>query len=325
MTRIFVSEILCGGGWVEPGRFGDWAPALLGEAWAMLAAVTADFAAAPGVQVTTILDKRLADRALDPRINVLRIAPADEERAFQDQAAQADYVLVIAPEIDGILQRRCERAVAAGAKLLGPVPDAIALTSDKLVLSRRWHEAGVPTPQTESLQARPPSFPPPWIVKPRRGAGSVGVTQVLSAAELPMIDDGVIQPLIPGLAASVAFLIGPSQTLALAPCRQLLDDQFQYLGGSTPLPPDESARAIAVARPAVDAVPGLQGYVGVDVVLGHTDMAIEINPRLTTSYIGLRRLAHDNLALAMLQVVCGEPVELTWRDVAIEFSATMPP
>lgn len=321
MTRIVVSEILCGGGWVEPGRFGDWAPALLGEAWAMLSSVTADFAAISGAQVTTILDQRLSDRALDPRVQVVSIAPEDEERAFQDHAAQADYAMVIAPEIDGILQRRCELAVAAGAKLLGPDPKAIALTSDKLILARYWQEAGIPTPQTEALQDRAPSFPPPWIVKPRRGAGSVGVARVHSAAELPAIDDGVIQPLIPGLAASVAFLIGPLQTLALAPCRQHLDEQFQYLGGSTPLPPDEAFRAIAVARPAVEAVPGLRGYIGIDVVLGESDWAIEINPRMTTSYIGLRQLAYDNLAEAMLRVVRGESVELAWRESQVEFRA----
>ena len=51
-------------------------------------------------------------------------------------------------------------------------------------------------------------------------------------------------------------------------------------------------------------MPGLSGYVGVDVVLGNDgrDWAIEINPRLTTSYVGLRALAGFNLAEAMLAV-----------------------
>src|SRR5262249_42859079 len=82
-----------------------------------------------------------------------------------------------------------------------------------------------------------------------------------------------------------------------------------------------------LAETAVAAVPGLQGYVGVDLVLGSAgdgsqDWVIEINPRLTTSYVGLRALAEDNLAEVMLAVARGEPVApLTWRPGKVEFSA----
>src|SRR5439155_19133175 len=107
MTRIFVSEFLCGGGWVEPAWATGWAPALLGEAWAMLSAAAADFAAVPDVQVVTLLDERLTDYALGPRVEVIRVAPSGESFAFRAVAANADYALVIAPEIDGRLHHRC--------------------------------------------------------------------------------------------------------------------------------------------------------------------------------------------------------------------------
>ena len=52
-----------------------------------------------------------------------------------------------------------------------------------------------------------------------------------------------------------------------------------------------------LARAAVRAIAGLRGYVGVDLVLGEDAVrCIEINPRLTTSYIALRRVARLNLA-----------------------------
>jgi predicted ATP-grasp superfamily ATP-dependent carboligase len=78
---------------------------------------------------------------------------------------------------------------------------------------------------------------------------------------------------------------------------------------------------------AVRAVPGLLGYVGVDVVLGEAadgggDAVIEINPRLTTSYVGLRRLARFNLAEAVLAVVAGKALPgLDWRKGPIRFLA----
>ena len=47
-------------------------------------------------------------------------------------------------------------------------------------------------------------------------------------------------------------------------------------------------------------MPGLQGYVGVDLVLGEeTCWLIEINPRPTTSYVGLRRVIDLNMAAAI--------------------------
>ena len=53
-------------------------------------------------------------------------------------------------------------------------------------------------------------------------------------------------------------------------------------------------------------ISGLWGFVGVDLILGadaegREDLAIEINPRLTTSYVGLRALLHGNLAGLMLR------------------------
>lgn len=321
MNRIFVSEILCGGGWVEPGCFGDWAPALLSEAWAMLAAVTADLAAIDGVQVTTLLDDRLTDRSLDPRVEVIRVRSESEEPAFREQAGRADFALIIAPEMNGVLHRRCEMARAAGADLLGPTPEAVALTADKLALARHWRTAGVPTPMTHRISGGPPPFPPPWIVKPRFGAGSVGLMRVHSPSELPLSDESVLQPFIPGRAASVAFLVGPNQTIALPPCWQHLDESMHYLGGTVPIPPEFSIRACAVAAAAVSCLSDLAGYVGADVVLGEEDMAIEINPRLTTSYIGLRRLSAVNLAEAMLRMVTGDVVELSWHDARVDFRA----
>ena len=71
---------------------------------------------------------------------------------------------------------------------------------------------------------------------------------------------------------------------------------FQYLGGSCPLPSGLAARADRLARCAAAAMPEWRGYIGIDLVLGEAndgseDYLIEVNPRLTTSYVGLRVLA----------------------------------
>src|SRR5262249_30885433 len=117
---------------------------------------------------------------------------------------------------------------------------------------------------------------------------------------------------------------GPNYCLALPPAAQHLEsgECVKYMGGEIPLPEPLAIRAERIARRAITGIPGLVGYVGVDVVLrddGH-DWAIEINPRLTTSYIGLRALAEFTLAKAMLAAVQGnEPPKWKWRTGRVRF------
>jgi predicted ATP-grasp superfamily ATP-dependent carboligase len=72
-------------------------------------------------------------------------------------------------------------------------------------------------------------------------------------------------------------------------------------------------------------MPPSRGFVGVDLVLGHAsdgseDVVIEINPRVTTSYVGLRRALEQNLAELMLDVVQGTAVEVS-RVNSVQFQA----
>ena len=72
-------------------------------------------------------------------------------------------------------------------------------------------------------------------------------------------------------------------------------------------------------------LPSTVGYVGIDMILGpdgpESDVVLELNPRLTTSYLGLRQLARGNLAEAMLAAATGQPVHLSFGRQPIEFSS----
>jgi predicted ATP-grasp superfamily ATP-dependent carboligase len=303
--RVFVYEHTSAA--VDP-LAGD---SLRAEGRAMLSAVLDDFRRLPGVEAMTL--------------------PAGaDDGALGELARAADWALLIAPEFDDILGRRCRRVEEVGGRLLGPSSAAVRLTADKGRLAEHLRAAGVPTPTCVPLSGRPLAFPA--VCKPRDGAGSQATFLVRDAADLPRClaaaaaegwrGELLLQPFVPGLPASVAFLIGPASCVPLLPAAQLLSEgRFHYLGGRLPLPGDLGARAVRLARRAVEAVPGLRGYVGVDVVLGDDDQVIEINPRLTTSYVGLRALAETNLAEAMLRVATGEEVLPRWREGAVRFSA----
>jgi hypothetical protein len=151
----------------------------------------------------------------------------------------------------------------------------------------------------------------PVVVKPIDGAGCDGVSLVRSARELsealaqPAIARAVtvlVQSYVAGEAASVSLLVAGDQARALSLNEQQVRFGMPcaYVGGRAAVEHPRRREALALAVRAVELVPGLQGYVGVDLVLGDDRCwLIEINPRLTTSYIGLRRVIDYNLAEAV--------------------------
>lgn len=323
--KLLVYESLSAGGLGD-----DPPPSLRAEGWAMLSAVATDFAHVAAV--TTLLSANSSDI---PGVRCERTTNADERRRFCDVIDECEAVLLIAPEFDDILAQRAEHVLERGKRLLGCRPDAIRATADKLALAQYWNQRGVPTPTTSLGAARPPGVFPA-VLKPRDGAGSQATRRVDDAAAWGRLFDAtvsempgrdfLVQDFHAGLACSAAFLVGPRQTLQLAPTEQILspDGRFQYQGGRLPLLEDQARRAIELATRALGGIDGLAGFVGVDLVLGENgdDVAIEINPRLTTSYIGLRSLCKGNLAAAWLRLFDGEcDVDLAWSPGPIAFSA----
>jgi predicted ATP-grasp superfamily ATP-dependent carboligase len=323
--RVFVYEHMNSG--AVP--VGSAAASLHAEGWAMLSAVLRDLRRCPGVDTVTLLGPRQST----PGEVIHAAGAAEEESAFRRLAREADRTLVIAPETGGILEARCRWVVEEGGRLLGPSPAAVRLTADKLALASHLADRGVPTPPTRlTAGADACPFPFPVVVKPRDGAGSLATYYVGAREEWPRRCVGaaaaagavqrIVQPFVRGKAASVALLIGPGGTLTLPPAEQHLstDGRLRYEGGRAPLASGEARRARVLAETAVAAVPGLRGFVGVDLVLGdrddgRSDAVIEINPRLTTSYIGLRELARFNLAATILAVTEGaEPPACEWSS-----------
>jgi predicted ATP-grasp superfamily ATP-dependent carboligase len=325
MTRLFVYEA------VSAGAFGNNPPISLDrEGQAMLGAVARDFHAVPGVQVLTVLRPGLAPSAFEG-VECRVWSGASEETAFAQLLGESDAALVIAPELGGLLARRSAAVEDAGRRSLGCAAHAVCLAADKLALYQRWRDACVPTPTTyDATCAKELALRGPVVLKPRRGAGSLATRRIDNPAlaeavlrelalEAPS-EEFLLQPWHDGLAASVSFLCGPAGDTALLPGEQLLSDDGRctYLGTRLPLDEPWRQRAVALGRRALSVFAGRNGYVGIDLVLGpatdgSTDVAIEINPRLTTSYLELRRKCAGNLAQAWLQTAAGLSADLRWR------------
>ena len=329
--HIFLYEWITGGGLVE--QPGPLPPSLLTEGVAMLTALAADFAALENARVTILRDMRLDDLWL-PACEVIEVHSADHRREEIDRlVAQADHTLVVAPEFDDLLLDTIRQVRRAGGRLLAASEEFVSLTADKHRTATQLAKAGVPVPEARLLAAdeekMPSDFTYPGVLKPVQGAGSQHTLLIASARDEPPPYPWPrrLERFCPGMAASVAFLCGPSGRSALPACRQHLtaDGRFSYTGGSLLLQADLVRRAISLADRALEALPPALGYVGVDLVLGKAangseDFVIEVNPRITTSYVGLRAAAENNLAAAMLDIAAGRTAKLGFKDAPLEFS-----
>jgi tyramine---L-glutamate ligase len=329
--QVFVYEFITGGGlW----SLGDAPPAgsLLAEGQAMAAAIAADFRLA-GHEVRSLRDVRLPSMLGSEEVPIA--SARDEQSHFAELAAASDWTLVIAPESDGALLQRCQWVGQYGGRLLSPSAELIALAGDKCRTADHLRRHGISA--SDGIRVEPGGETPlpadffPVVLKPIDGCGSQGMQLLANVAdwEAAVIREPMrLERFVPGRAASVAVLCGPAGCAALPASQQRLshDGRFTYLGGRLPLAADLDRRARRLAVAAVKSLPDPLGYIGVDLVLGGAadgsgDRVIEINPRLTTSYVGLRALCADNLAAAMIAVASGAEPSLSWRDGRVKFAA----
>ncbi len=342
---IFVYEFLTGGGLLHGAAATSSINSPFAEGRLMADAIAADFAHATNCDVVGMRDLRMCRGDSSGSIAWHHVLTAAEERqTFCLLASQADWTLVIAPEFDGLLANRYRMAQQAGGKLLNASLLCLELAADKQRTCEHLSGCGVPVPRGIALHAGtlrqqlPPDFAFwPAVLKDRYGAGSQHVQRLETSADLPdtMPCDCRLEEYCPGVPVSVALLCGPAQRLALMPCRQSLSDdgRFRYQGGCLPLDDERAARAEQLAMRAVDCLPDPRGWMGVDLVLGDSaaaDRVIEINPRCTTSYIGLRQAYRGNLAAAMLTLAAGgtidpqslQPRKLQAGEIAWSVSST---
>ncbi len=330
--QVFVYEWATGGGLVEEP--GSLPASLVREGAAMIGALAADLQRIDGCRVVALRDPRVVQLALGSCELVEVLSRFSHGEEFDRLAAEADATILIAPEFDGILWKLARRVTSAGGRLLSPAPEFIRIAADKQRTCDTLRAAGVPAPEgrvLESDEPLPAEFAYPAVAKPLDGAGSQDTFFVRGPHDAPPAYAWRrrLERYVPGMAASAALLCGPAGVLSLSPCKQCISEDgcLRYLGGELPLAPGLAERAQSLAARAIAAMPPAIGYVGVDLVLGREpdgseDFVIEINPRLTTSYVGLRAAARSNLADTMWHVARGETRTVEYGDRAIEFDSS---
>lgn len=313
--NLFVFEFVSGG-----GLGGEPLPATLArEGDMMLRALLNDLAEISGVCVLASRDPRLPPL---PGVRAIVPTPGEDAAALYARgAAGADAAWPIAPETGGALERLARETLGLGKILLGCDPDAIRLATSKRATAHALRAAGVSAVPTVANGDPVPPLPGAWVVKPDDGAGCDGTFLVpdwRAARDHLAGDSGrlVAQPWIDGPALSLSLLCRDGRALLLSGNHQdvrISHGRPSLEAIAVNAVPDRDGRLAELARRIATAVPGLWGYVGVDLVLSpRGPVVLEINPRLTTSYCGLRRALGINTAAMVLDLL--QPGEApSWR------------
>lgn len=347
--RIGVIEAVVGG-WLGA----DPPLSLLREGSAMLRAVLQDVLQVPDVWVDTpcgtnwLTAPELAQQfSTASRLQIERLIGQGDDW-LEQQAPTWDAAFIIAPESDGLLQRLVSMVREANVPLvLNADESAIEICTSKSSTARWLAGRGISAIETHAVD---------WdwdaatvvtllgehgvVLKPDDGAGSWLVQRVRTLAEWQqaqaefasagLLERSVWQRYVAGRALSVASVRRPDGSTWPAPvAEQRLGGPsgFEYLGGSVParIAPAIEARVREVAQQALEAVPGLTGFAGVDLILPDSadseagPIVVEINPRLTTSYAGWRGLLTESVWPWLLGLDHARPERTIGRSV--EFAA----
>lgn len=88
------------------------------------------------------------------------------------------------------------------------------------------------------------------------------------------------------------------------------DGNFRYLGGETPVHPDREEEIVSTAIRAMNVL-GCQGYAGIDIIAGDRIYVVDVNPRPTTSLVGIAEVMEEEIADILVAASHGEaPAEV---------------
>jgi len=338
-VKLYLCEFITGGGLSD---------ALLPESLAqeglmMRNALLADIAKLNRYELLISHDVRLNPSSLATKNTPVGVGQFDA--IFNQLLADADIVWIIAPETDGILLSLSERCYEKNVQFVGCGYDATLIGTSKSLCAEALNAAKIITLPViagdEWLSEENEKYRhlidahTLWVAKPEDGAGCEGIRLF---EDLTVLDTWLkendrylnyfLQPFQVGIHASFSMLCNAGKACLLSANQQhvQIEHQKMTLNGITiNALPQYWQRFDTIARKIATMLPDAKGYLGVDVVIDDVEdkiYVIEINPRLTTSYVGLSEAIGQNAAALILDsalnkhfkcpVLKKNKVEITW-------------
>jgi len=327
---IFIFEFISGGGF----SFTKMPNSLFCEGFGMLKTIISDFKLL-NFEIITLLDYRVSFLSKFLQADIIREVKADENYLvnFKKAVRESKYSFIIAPESSNILYELTKIVKDYDKELLSTNLSCIIQFTSKIKTFDYFKKNDIPTPTTyripkirsylnvDFIIQKSNKIGYPIVIKPEDGVGSEsiyffeGEDQILDFFEksnkgLEQNRSYVLQEFIEGRDLSLS-LLGCSQskkTQITNPIILSINSQHinirnqnaksEYYGGSTPV--DGIEELIENFEKSVKKADfsKFKGYFGIDFIKQSNSSFyfIELNPRLTTSYLGLRNVINYNCA-----------------------------
>jgi len=342
--KIFIFEFVSGGGYNQV----DIPSSLFCEGYAMLRTIIEDFKKL-GFQITTLLDIRIDFLSQYLKVDKIKLVRKNDDyiKVYTDCLNECIYCFIIAPEFSKHLYKLTQIAKDLKKKILSIDLNGVWLGTSKLETYKYFIANKVNTPKTYKIPLKGGEMDVDFILqkfdqlgssiimKPEDGAGSellfhfTTKDQILQLFERPKakLDTArsyIVQEYIDGddLSISIINRTNPEKTDAMDQIILSLNTQnvqnldpnkdSLYLGGYTPVENYKVLRnKFEKILKSMD-LKSFQGYFGIDFIkkADNSIYFIEINPRLTTSYIGIRNILDYN------------PIEFLFNQYKSKFELT---
>jgi predicted ATP-grasp superfamily ATP-dependent carboligase len=186
----------------------------------------------------------------------------------------------------------------------------------------------------EKWQAEDPLTPLGLIIKPLVGVDCENIVIIENIEDLTLDLDKIfipgsrvlVQEYIEGTDVSVSLLSDGENAIPISFNQQFIklkDDKGTYLGGKLPFDDKYKDEAMEIATKAVEAMDGLKGFVGVDLIINSDEQDIysvyllEINSRFTTPYVGLKQVSNINIGKTIVDLIDGE-IDINDIDISLD-------
>ncbi|MFX1313687.1 MAG: ATP-grasp domain-containing protein [Promethearchaeota archaeon] len=333
-NKIFIFEYVSGGGFNQ----NDIPISLFCEGFGMLKSIITDFKRLD-YEISTILDYRIFSLSKYLQADIVEKIDNKDNfiRKFKILVKNSKYVFIIAPESSNILYNLSKIVLNHEKILLSTNLEGIKIGTSKIDTYNFFKVNKIITPKTYLIPYKNNildidfiiqkfyELRTPIIIKPEDGVGSESIyyfeteDQIRTYFQqhkdiLGINRKYIIQQYIIGCDLSASLIGTPLSTTRSINSPTILsinsqtvnikdsNQESEYFGGYTPV---KDAQDICIKLKNSLKFPKFSkftGYFGIDLIR-RKDLQlyfIEINPRLTTSYIGLRNIINQNPANLIL-------------------------
>ena len=186
----------------------------------------------------------------------------------------------------------------------------------------------------EKWQAEDPLTPLKLIIKPLVGVDCEDIVVIEKIEDLTLDLDKIftpwsrvlVQEYIDGTDISVSLISDGKKAVPISLNQQyveLKDDKGTYLGGKIPYESKYKDEAFEIATKAIEAIDGMKGFVGVDLLINadekdvYSVYLLEINSRFTTPYVGLSKIANFNIGKTIIDLIDGN-ADINEIDISLD-------